>query len=348
MLLGGALADRSSRRTLLIAAPLVQAVAVGTVVVTAASGRVSIAHLTAVGFVQGLASGLAGGAGFAALRRVVPAPQLPTAFAQLQGRMMAIRLAGPTSGGFLFALARWVPFLGDALSFLVGALGVMLIRRPLGPDPDERGPDEPVLASIRAGFGYIRRNAYLRFLTVWVALCNACIAAAFLLIIVLVRNHHGSAALVGAVTSLGAVGGLAGSLFSGRIARRAPGRLLVITISWLMVLGVIGIALVPWPWAIGALLALMLFLIGPINVVFSTYEAQMIPDALMGRVSSAINFGAASIRWFGPLGAGFLAAALGPAKATLVIAGVLAAIAASTHFARGLHVLNQPIDQIAA
>ncbi|MGH6654102.1 MAG: MFS transporter [Actinocrinis sp.] len=347
MLLGGALADRFSRRTLLIAAPLVEALAVSTVVVSVATGHVNVAHLTVVGFVQGLASGLAGGAGFAALRRVVPAPQLPTAFAQLQGRTMAIRLAGPAGGGLLFTLARWVPFLGDTLSFLVGAFGVALIRRPLGPDPDERVPGEPVLASIRAGFSFIRGNAYLRFLMAWAALANACVTGMLLLVIVLVRDHHGSAALVGAVTSLGAVGGLVGSLFSARIARRAPGRLLVITVSWLMALTPVGIAVVPWPWAIGALLALMMFLIGPVNVVFSTYEARMIPDALMGRVSSALNFGAASVRWFGPLGAGSLAAAFGPTAAMLVFAAVLAAIAASTLVARGLHVLDQPVDQIA-
>ncbi len=346
MLLGGALADRFSRRTILITGPLTQALVVSTVVAAVATGHVNIAHLTAVGFVQGAVGGLAGGAGFAALRRVVPADQLPTAFAQYQGRMMAIRLAGPTSGGFLFALARWVPFLGDAISFLVGALGVVLIRTPLGPDPDERKPGEPVITSIRAGFDFIRGNAYLRFLTAWVALANASIAGMFLLVIVLVRNQHGSSTVVGAVTSLGAVGGLAGSLFSSRIARRIPGRRLVMAVSWLTALGSVGIALVPWPWAIGALLAAMMFLIGPINVVFETYEARMIPDALMGRVSSAINFSAASIRWLGPLAAGYLAATIGSTAATLVIAGVLTAIAVSTHIARGLHVLNEPVDQI--
>jgi len=347
MLLGGALADRFPRRAILIAGSLTEALAVGTVVAAVATGHVNLAHLAAVGFVQGLADGLAGGAGFAALRRVVPASQLPTAFAQLQGRRMAIRLAGPSSGGVLFSVARWAPFLGDALSFLAAALGVALIRRPLGPDPEEREPGEPVLASIGAGLRFLRANAYLRFLTVWVALANASIAGMMLLVIVLVRDHHGGAALVGAVTSLGAAGGLAGSLFSARLARRAPGRPLVITVSWLLALGLAGIALVPSPWAIGALLAVMTFLIGPINVVFETYEARMIPDALMGRVSSAINFGAASIRWLGPLGAGYLAAALSPTAATLFIAGVLAAIAVSTHIARGLHVLDQPVDQIA-
>lgn len=357
MLLGGALADRYSRRTILIAGPLAQALAVSTVAAAIATGHVNIAQLAAVGFIQGLVSGLAGGADIAALRRVVPAPQLPTAFAQLQGRRMAIRLAGPTTGGFLFAVARWVPFLADAISFLASAAGVALIRRPLGPDqsdrtpntsPDPADPPEPILTAIRAGFRYIRNSPYLRFLSIWAGVANACLTAMLLLVIILVRNHHGSATVVGATTSLGAVGGLAGSFLSPRIARHVPGRRLVISISWLLALGLAAMALIPSPWAIGALLAVMFFLLGPINVVFDTYEARMIPDALMGRVTSAINFSAVSIRWLGPLAAGYLAAALSPTTATLIIAAVLAATAASAHIARGLYVLNEPIDRVTA
>jgi MFS family permease len=348
MLIGGALADRFPRRAILVAGPLTQAAAVSTVVVVVVTGHVTVVHIAAVGFVQGLVGGLSGGAEFAALRRVVPEEQLPTAFAQSQGRTMAIRLAGPSAGGFLFGVARWVPFLGDALSFLVSALGVVLIRRPLGPDLDERDPREPVFASIAAGFRFIRGNAYLRFLTVWAALANACIGGLFLLVIVLIHSRHGSAALVGAVSSLGAAGGLAGALLAGRIVKHAPGRPLVVVVSWTTALVVAVIALVPDAWMVGALLALMMFLVAPVNVVFATYEARTIPDALMGRVTSAINCGAASLRWLGVLGAGFLAAVFGPTTATLAFGGVLAAIAVSTHLAAGLRVLDQPVGEATA
>lgn len=345
MLLGGALADRFSRKAILIAVPLVQAAAVSTVVAAVVTGHVTVAQIGVVGFVQGLGTGLAGGAEFAALRRVVTAEQLPAAFAQLEGRNMTILLVGPTAGGFLFGLARWVPFLGDAMSFLASAAGAALIRRPLGPDRGESGTRESVVASIRKGFRYIRGSAYLRFVTAWAALGNATVPALLLLVIILIHSHHGSPALVGAVTSIGAAGGLAGALLSARIARHVPGRRLVIAVSWMAAVAAAGIAAVPDPWAIAVLLALLLFLVAPINVVLSSYEAQMIPDAQMGAVSSAINFGAASLRWLGAIGAGFLAAVLGPAPATLVYAAVLAAMAVSTHIATGLNVLRHPIAE---
>ncbi|MBE1582790.1 hypothetical protein ACFPOI_59820 [Nonomuraea angiospora] len=60
----------------------------------------------------------------------------------------------------------------------------------------------------------------------------------------------------------------------------------------------------------------MMFLARPINIVLASYEAQTIPDALMERFSSAINFGAWSIRWVGALAAGVLASAFGAVAPT--------------------------------
>lgn len=349
MLIGGALADRVSRRALLVASALVQAVVVSTVVAAVLTGHVYVAHVAAVGLVQGLVGGMAGGADFAALRRVVPEDMLPNAFALSQGRTWAIRLTGPSSGGLLFGVARWLPFLGDAVSFLASALGVLMIRKPLGPDPDEHdGERESILASIAGGFRYIRSNAYLRFLTIWAGLSNCLVNGLLILVIVLIHSRHGSATLIGAVSSLGAVGGLVGASVSSRIAKRVPGRPLVIAVSWIIAAATVGIALVPNPWAIGVLIALMFVLIAPLNVVFSTYEARMIPDALMGRVSSAINFGASSVRWLGPLSAGTLASVFSPSVATLAFAGVQAAVAMSTFIASGLRVLDRPIDEVTA
>jgi MFS family permease len=346
MLVGGALADRYSRRTILLAGPLLQSLAVGSVFVAVALGHVNLVHVAAVGLLQGIISGLTYGAERPALRRIVPAQQLPTAFSQMQGRDMATRLAGPPTGGLLFSLGRSVPFLGDALSYVAAAVGVFLIRRPLGPEPDERTEREPILASIRGGLQYIRADAYLRYLTVWTAGFNAIAGGMFLLVVVLVRARGGGPALIGAVTSIGAAGGLAGAFLSGRITRRWHGRTVVIALSWITAADFAAIGFVPKPWLIGVLLAFLLFLVAPINVIFATYETRMIPDELSGRVSSAIDFGASSLRWLGPLGAGLLASAIDPTRAMLVLTALVAVLAVSTHLARGLRVLDLPIDQV--
>jgi MFS family permease len=347
ILFGGALADRFSRRIILITGAIVQMAAVSTVVAVVVTGHVSIIYIGLVGLVQGLAYGMIVGGQVAVLRRVVPADQLPAAFGQYEARSMTVRLVGRSLGGFLFGIARWIPFLCDALSFLASAFGVWLIRLPLGPDPDEREPQVSIFATIGTGLRFIRGNAYLRFLIVWLAFANACGTGLLLLVIVLVHSRHGSAALVGAVSSVGAAGGLAGAFCSSWIVKHVRGRLLVIVVSWITAAVAVGMGVVPGTWTVGVLMALMMFLNSPLNVVFSAYEAQVVPDALMSRVASAMSFAATSIRWLGPISAGFLASAFGPMTATLAFAVVMAAIAVSTHFASGLHVLDRPITEAA-
>ncbi|MEV6412984.1 MFS transporter [Kribbella sp. NPDC051718] len=348
LLVGGALADQFSRRTLMLLSPSIQAVAVITVTIAVFTDHVTIPHIVLVGFLQGLAGGLSGGAEYAALRRVVDQDQLPTAFSLMQARGMVIRLAGPAIGGVLYGLARFLPFLVDAISFVVNIVGVLMIRRPLGPDLDENEAREPVLKSIGGGIRFIMANAYLRFVLVWAALINACAAGLLILVIVLVHTRGGSPALVGAVNAIGAVGGLVGALVAARIVRALPGRLLVIVASWLMALAVAGIAVVTTAWAVGVLMAVLMFVVSPLNVLFSSYQARIIPDRLIGRASSAIEFGASSIRWVGALAAGLLASAISPAAATGIFAGLLALIAISTLVARGLRVLDTPLDQVVA
>jgi MFS family permease len=343
MLFGGALADRFPRRAIMIVGPLVQAVAVGTVVVAITTDQVTVGYLAVVGFVQGMANGITQGAQLAAMRRLVPGEQMSAAWSLYIARSMSIKMVGPAVGGFLFSIMRWVPFLCDALSFLGSVIGTLLIRRPLGPDRDETGPRESIFASIGAGLRFIRGNAYLRFSAIWVSLVASSYAGLALLVILLVHSRGGSAALIGAVTAVGAIGGLAGALLSNRIAKRLPGRLLVITVSWTVVVVALGMGFVPGTWSVGALLAVLMFLNSPLNVIVVTRTMEITPDELTGRVQSAMGVAATSIRWVGPISAGLLASAFSPAAAAIVFACVMAVLAIATHFSSGIRELDRPV-----
>ena len=347
MLFGGAYADRFSRRALMITGPIVQAAAVSTVAFAVMTDQVTVGHLAVVGFVQGLANGMTQGAQLAAMRRLVPDEQMSAAWGLYEARVMTIKLAGPAIGGFLFSITRWVPFLFDALSFLGSVIGTLLIRRPLGPDRDEAQSGESVFASIGAGLRFIRGNAYLRFSALWVSMVAACYSGLVLLVIVLVNSRGGSAAVVGAVSSVGAIGGLAGALLSNRIVKLVRGRRLVIAVSWLIAVVALGMGLVPGIWTVGGFLALMMFLNSPLNVVLATYEMEIIPDELMGRVQSAMSVAATSIQWLGPLGAGLLASAFSPMTATITFAGIMTVLAIVTHFSGGLRALEKPVTAAA-
>ena len=135
---GGVIADRLPRRPVIIACYIGQAVGTSTVVYAVARGHVNVLHIALVALIQGMLNGISGAALAPVLRRLVHPDQFPAMSAARQGRDMGASLIGPPVGGMLFTIARWLPFLGDAVSFAVAAVGVAAIRRPLGPDRARR------------------------------------------------------------------------------------------------------------------------------------------------------------------------------------------------------------------
>lgn len=339
-LLGGALADRYSRRVLIITADMIQAVAVATVVFAVAEGYVNVVHIAAIALIQGMCNGISGAAMTPTLKRIVHESQFPALSASKQGRDMIARLVGPPLGGALFTIGRWIPFLGDSISFVVSALGVAQIRRPLGPDAADREQHDSAWAGIREGFAYIRTNVYLRFVIVWVSLLSACFGGMVLLTIALIKLRGGGPTTVGVVTTIAAIGGLGGALAAPLLAKLVKTRTLVVTMAWLVVLVAVGLAAAPRPWEIGLVGALAVFLVVPLNVMLEAYQLRVVPDAMLGRVSAALSFGSSALLWTAPLTTGVLADNFGTPTAMLVLAGILALLAVWCTLARAPHLMN--------
>jgi predicted MFS family arabinose efflux permease len=339
-LLGGALADRYSRRALVVTADLVQAVAVGTVVFAVANGFVNVGHIAAVALIQGMCNGISGAAMTPTLKRIVHESQFPALAASKQGRDMIARLAGPPLGGALFSAARYLPFLGDTISFVVSAIGVAAIRRPLGPDAADREAHSSSLAALREGIAYIRTNTYLRFVVVWVPLLSAAFGGMVLLTIALIKLRGGGPTTVGVVTTIAAVGGLGGALAAPFLARLFKTRTLVIIMAWLVVLVAVGLAAAPRPWEIGLVGALAVFLVVPLNVMLESYQLRVVPDAMLGRVAAALSFSSSALLWTAPLATGVLADNFGTPTAMLVVAGFLAVLAVWCTLAKAPHEMD--------
>lgn len=341
LLIGGVLADRFSRKALLVAAPMIQAVAVGAVVPLVLTGHVSVWSLGIVAIIQGVVNGLSGGAMMPALKRIVPEEQFPAASASRQGRDMAAELVGPPIGGILFAAARWAPFVGDALSYLAAAIGSGLIRTPLGPDRDDDTPHEPMRRQLAEGWQYIRSNAYMRFITAWIPIVNALFMVLFLLVLALVRHRGGGPVSIGAANAIAAIGGLSGAVLTPWLVRRVRGRTLVILASWVLAIGAIAAAFAPKPWEIGAVFGVALVMAAPLYSVLESYQVKVVPDDLFGRVSTLLTFLSVGLLWVAPLAAGLLADFFSPVTAEVVGGGVLAVLAVWVGFARSLYQLDE-------
>jgi MFS family permease len=287
LLLGGILSDRYDRRRLIFAAALVQGLAIAAIGVLAAERDLKLAALLSLVAVYGAAQGAFTPALEALVPTLVPPDELLEACALDQlGRPIALQLLGPAVGGVLVALGgTGLAFLTDAASFLIagGAILALHARPTL-----RRVESPPVASELAVGLRYVLANRWL-----WGTLAAAALTlVAFVgpsevLLPFLIKNElHAGSGTLGAVRALGGVGAICGALVVGRGG--LPSRFVtVMFVSWsLKCLGLAAYGLTVGQWSF----ALVAFLSGATgalgNVVWGAMMKRLVPNELLGRVSS--------------------------------------------------------------
>ncbi len=345
---GGALADRVSRRAILVLGPLAQALVLGGVALLIRSGHTDLPLLAVAAALSGLCAGVVLGASTPALARIVPMERLPAANGQAMTRDLAAQLLGAPLGGALFALARSVPFLADGISFVFAALGALHIRTPLGPDRVDQRQRASMLRDVGEGIGFVRDQPFLRFVVVMASVLNMINQAFLLLLIGLVVYRGGSPGMVGVCVAMTVVGGLIGSLFASRVVARVPARAVLCGGIAIFTIAVVAIAVVPAAWQIAAVVCVAEVATVPANVVLQSYVMRIVPDQLLGRVAAVNRFGAYALEWAGPLVAGLLTVLFGVSGGMLGLLIVLVPLVVALALAPALRVLATPLAEVPA
>lgn len=329
LLAGGLVSDRLDRRRIMVGADLIRCAALAALGALSLSGALDLWHVMVIAGVYGGGTAFFGPAFDAIVPELVPGDMLHQANALDQFvRPAAVGLLGPALGGSIIAL--WGvggAFLFDAGTFVVSIVAILRMRPRSALERPARGLG---LAGreIAEGFRYVRSQVWL-----WGTFLAATIAyllfwgPADVLLPYIVRNEmHGSARDLGFILAVGGLGAILAAIVMAR--RRQPRRHMtfmysVWTISTLAVAGY-GFARYPWQAMVWAFVFNALEAAG--TIVWATTKQRLVPNRLMGRVSS--------FDWFISIGlipvsyalTGPLAAWLG-ARTTLIMAGVFGAVA---------------------
>ena len=329
LLVGGVVSDRFDRRKVMMAADLVRGIAVGTFGVLSLTGVLQLWHIMVIAAFFGAGTAFFGPAFDAIVPELVPDELLTQANSLDQfARPAAWRMLGPALGGWIIAASGdhvGGAFLVDAATFGASIVCLLLMRAHTVERDADRGAGA-AWREIKEGFGYVRSQTWL-----WGTLLAATFAyLAFLgptdvLLPHIVKYEMGrSASDLGLILAMGGVGAMASALFMSR--RQMPRRnmtfiYLVWTVSTLSVAGY-GLARFPFQ----AMLACFLFnaLEGAGTIVWMTTKQRLVPNRLLGRVSSfdwfiSIGLLPVSLALTGPI-----SDAIG-ARATLIWAGVIGA-----------------------
>ena len=340
LLPAGVLADRVDRRRLMRTASGVGVLLYITLVVAGLAGVLTVPHILAVALLTGAAAGLFGPAEISAVRTVVPTEDLPTALSQNQARQHVASLLGAPLGGILYAVARWLPFAADAVSFAVSWALLGRIRSDLS------APVAPAHRRLRRdlaeGVGYIARHPFFRVLTVWSALTNLAVNALFFAAVLRMIDGGVPAVQIGLVETAAGVCGILGALVAPWIIDRLPTGWLTIAVAWSFVPLVIPMALWSSPVVVAAALSVGLFLNPAGNAGIGSYRIAVTPTELQGRVQSTSQFVSMVAMPVAPFLAGGLLAALGGPAAILVLGLVAASVALIPTLSRSVRSVPRP------
>ncbi|MFC7550804.1 MFS transporter [Plantactinospora sp. GCM10030261] len=332
----GVLADRlDRRRTILVSdsVRLVTYLGLGLAVLADAAGLPLIIGALLVGIVAGTIVDMAQ---HAALASLVPAGQLPAAVARNEARSYGTELAGPPLGGVLFGLDRALPFLGNAVSFLLSLICVLLIRRPM--QQPRATTRQGHGADLMEGVRFVLRTPFLRAVLLIAVPLNFGVGGVIFALIVVLQRNGTPPALIGTASAIIGVGGLLGAVAAPALQRRVRLSVLTIAICWALA-GLTGVSallaggVVPAPPLAAAVPVALAILLSPAcNAALFGHQAAITPDRLQGRVLSVIFFGATSLGAVAPAVAGLLLDRFGGMVAMLAFAAVMggAAVIATT------------------
>jgi MFS family permease len=317
-LFAGAWVDRLRRRPVLIWDDFIRAALLLSIPVAYAVGALRMEQLYVVMFLEACLGALFDAAYPAYLPTLIGRDRLIEGNSRLATSSSIAEIGGPSFAGALVQVVS-APFaiLVDAVSFVVSALTLLMIRAPEPPRPPREARTR-IVHEIAEGLRVVRRHAIVFPLAA--RSVPAHVFGAFygvLYSIYLLRELHLDPFLLGIVISAGGVGALVGSLFASRVVNALGiGRALVVTAIAASVVGVLN-PLAQGPVALAALMVFLPQLIGDgLQTIEGVAERSLIqgviPDRVLGRVNATLDVVSHGMGYpLGALIAAFVAEAIG-------------------------------------
>ncbi len=318
MLIGGVLADRFNKKSILMASQLVQMTLALILAGLYFTGHLTIWAVVIVGFITGLAQSQSAPTYQAFLTSVVPREAIPRAVAMNSLQFNLSRSIGPPiAAALLVALGAAWCFVINAFSFVAIMIALMMIRIPTVVAGAR--PAQGVASSLREGLAYVRQSPDIAMI---VGLAGALSFFVFPLTTFLpvvadevLGTGAGGYSLLLSAIGLGAIVGAIGTAHRGRFEGRGRFILLCFVVGPLLAAAAV---LCGNQW----LATTLLFGYGIVQVSGSStlngLVQELAPEEMRGRIVSLFGL---TFRGGAPLGAlllGYSVTWFGPAVALSV------------------------------
>ena len=324
-LIGGALADRLDRRSILIFSQCVQMASAFVLTLLIYLDLIQIWHFLVMVFVVGSGQAFGGPAYQALVPGLVKREDVPNAIALNSIQFNLARVIGPLLAGIvLTAAGAAFCFFLNGLSFLAVIFSLLMIRASFVP-PKSR---HSVVRQIRHGFSYVRNQGALWQLTILGFASTFCGVPLLTLLPAFARDVFGlDSAGFSFMMSVSGSGAVAGALLYANLSRLRRRGLFTLWTQLVFALLLGAFALSSWLW----LSYLLLFLGGVCIICLFASITSLVQlstaEDMRGRVMSIFFLAFRGGMPLGDLMAGTLAEQFSLSLALLVLALLLASVA---------------------
>ncbi len=319
LLIGGVVADRLPRRSVMVAADLSRLATQGILALLLITGEPAIWAIAVLSGLTGAATGFFEPASIGMMPAVVSSDRLQQANGLRATAIAGGEIAGPVlAGGLVAAAGAGYALAIDAASFGVSAALLTGLQLP----PHVRREASSFIQDLRDGWGAFRSLKWVWSIVLSASIGNVLWGAWSSLGPVVAEADLGGAAVWGVILGAMGVGAFAGAVAGIRVRPRRP--LVLATVAFSMFAAPLAMlaAGAPAPLvAFGALLAGAGMMLGG-SIWESTLQRRVPPESL-SRVSAYDWFGALAFRPLGLIIWGPIAVAIGIHEALWIAAIVL-------------------------
>jgi MFS family permease len=290
----GAIVDRHTKRGIMLACDVARVLIIGSVPLAWALGVLTLWQLYVVALTAGVATVFFDVSYQSYLPVLLKPENLMDGNGKLGATQAFAQFTGPGLGGGLVgavgaATAMWA----DAVSYVVSVASLFGIRtreQRVETPPEHRN----LRAEIAEGLKFVVKHPILRKIVACTGTSNLFSAMSTAIeIVFLIRVLHVHPAYTGLLFALSAIGGIAGGVFAGRLARRIGSARII----WFSIL-VFGLpqflpALAEPGWSVVLFpigYASLFFCAVVYNVAQVSYRQAVTPPQLMGRMNAAVRW----------------------------------------------------------
>jgi MFS family permease len=281
----GVMVDRFSRKHIMLLTSVVQMIILGLMIFLIFVESIQVWHLYIMGFILSSAGYAFGNSQHSIIPQMVSKDQLTLANAKLSFVDTLISMIGPGIAGFLIALYSYELSLSIYLFCLI-LLFFFIQFLNIPPSEIKRAKNTTIWYDMKEGIDELLQNKLLLTPTLIVFFNNF---ASSLVLGVLVFYAadilHATEKQIGLMFSMGAIGGLLGSMVVNRLKKKfGRGKCFVWSLFFAAIAWTLLFFSYSW-WLVGLAILIRTFGVTISNIVYFTFRQEFTPNHLLGRVA---------------------------------------------------------------